>query len=459
MERMEGVDAGYLYMETPSMHMHTLKIAVLGPFPTFDFDHFVAQVGDHLDRLPPLRRRVVPVPFALHHPVWVADRHVDPKRHLVRHDLPAPAGRDELEAMIGEVASTPLDRSLPLWQMHVALLADGRVATVTKMHHALADGVAANALVANILDSLGSDDQVRTDPPLDPTPTRSRLVRFALRDGVTQSFSLPALLLRTARALVALVRHQRQSEVSVPRALLDVPRVSFNGALTPRRTFATASLSLAHIKEVRRAHDVTVNDVVLGIVSGALRSWLADRGERPSRSLVAGVPVSTEQPGDVARLAGNRVSNLFTSLASDVDDPAERLRTISRTTAEAKIVQQTLGPDMLLNWVQFTPPAPFSALMRAYSKRGVASRHPAPFNVIVSNVPGPRTPATIGGAPLSDLYSVGPILEGIGLNVTVWSYGDRMNFSLLTCPDLLPDVRAVADRLQGALDELLAAPP
>ena len=175
---------------------------------------------------------------------------------------------------------------------------------------------------------------------------------------------------------MALVRHQRQSEVSVPRALLDVPRVSFNGALTPRRSFATASLSLETIKEVRRAHgvtgNVTVNDVVLGIVSGALRMWLADHGETPSRSLVAGVPVSTEQPGAAPRLAGNRVSNLFTSLATDVDDPAERLHTISRTTAEAKVVQQTLGADMLTNWVQFTPPAPFSALMRAYSKRGVA---------------------------------------------------------------------------------------
>ena len=171
------------------------------------------------------------------------------------------------------------------------------------------------------------------------------------------------------------------------------------------------------------------------------------------------MPVSTEQPGAAPRLAGNRVSNLFTSLATDIDDPAERLRIISRTTAEAKVVQQTLGPDMLTNWVQFTPPAPFSALMRAYSKRGVASRHPAPFNVIVSNVPGPRTPATIAGAPLADLYSVGPILEGIGLNVTVWSYGDRMNFSLLTCPDLLPDVGNIADRLPAALDELLATAP
>lgn len=457
MERMEGVDAGYLYMETPSMHMHTLKIAVLGPFPAFDFDHFAAELGAHLDRLPPLRRRVVPVPYALHHPVWVADRRVDPKRHLVRHDLPDSAGRDELEALIGEIASAPLDRSLPLWQMHVVRLADGRVATVTKMHHALADGVAANALVGNILDSINSDDQVRTDPPLDPTPTRSRLIRFALRDGVTQSFSLPALLARTVRAVIALVRHQRRSEVSVPRALLDVPRVSFNGSLTPRRSFATASLSLERIKDVRRQHDVTVNDVVLGIVSGALRTWMADHGEQPSRSLVAGVPVSTEQPGAEPRLAGNRVSNLFTSLATDIDDPTERLRTISRTTAEAKIVQQTLGADMLTNWVQFTPPAPFSALMRAYSKRGVASRHAAPFNVIVSNVPGPRTPATISGAPLSDLYSVGPILEGIGLNVTVWSYGDRMNFSLLTCPDLLPDLRDVADRLPAALDELASA--
>ena len=191
---------------------------------------------------------------------------------------------------------------------------------------------------------------------------------------------------------------------------------------------------------------VTVNDVVLAVVGGALRRWMAARGERPGASLVAAVPVATDPPDSPPRLGGNRVSNLFTTLATDLDDPRERLLQISRTTAEAKLVHRTLGVDMLSDWVQFTPPAPFGAFMRLYSRLEGRVAPPAPFNVIVSNVPGPRQEATVAGARLADLFSVGPILEGMGLNVTAWSYVDRMNFSLLSCPELVPDLAPLVGR-------------
>jgi diacylglycerol O-acyltransferase len=235
-----------------------------------------------------------------------------------------------------------------------------------------------------------------------------------------------------------------------------VPRVSFNGALGAGRVFATHTLPLGDIKKVRQEQGVTVNNVVLAVVSGALRRWLTASGERPRSSLVAAVPVATDPPDSPPRLGGNRVSNLFTTLATDVEDPRERLQQISRTTAEAKLVHRTLGVDMLSDWVQFTPPAPMTAFMRGYSRSKAASRHPAPCNLIVSNVPGPRQEATVAGARLTDLFSVGPILEGMGLNVTAWSYVDRMNFSLLSCPDLIADLAPLVRELRPALDELLA---
>ena len=238
--------------------------------------------------------------------------------------------------------------------------------------------------------------------------------------------------------------------------MLDAPRVSFNGPLSRRRVFATCSVPLEQVKAVRRTHGVTVNDVVLGVVAGALRAWMDERGEHPSGPLVAGVPVGTDAKDAAPRLGGNRVSNLFTTLATDVDDPAERLQVISRVTAEAKKGQQALGPDMLTDWVQFTPPGPFAAAVRLYSRKRTAARHAAPFNVIVSNVAGPREHATISGAGLSDLFSVGPVLEGIGLNVTAWSYIDRLNFSVLSCPELVPDLPALVAHLRPALDELSA---
>lgn len=453
MERMTGIDAGFLYMETPSMHMHTLKVALLEPSAPLDLDRFGEWVVDLLDRLPPLARRAQRIPWALHHPVWVADRPIDTTRHLHRHRVPAPGGRAELEQLIGHIASTPLDRSLPLWELHLCEgLADGRVAVVGKMHHTLADGVAANQLLGNVVDGAGA---VSVEHPLEPTPRRRDLAWVALRDAVLKIADIPLLLLRTVRNVVGLLRQEKPDGVRLPRVVLDTPPTPFNRALTERRSFATTSLPLEDFRRVKTEQGVTLNDVVLAVVGGALRSWLVERGELPSRTLTAGVPVSTDVSGAPPRLGGNRVSNLFTVLATDVADPGERLQVISRTTREAKRVQQALGADLLADWVEFAPPAALGAALRLYSRFRLADRHPAPFNVVVSNVPGPREPARIDGVPLADLFSVGPLIEGIGLNVTVWSYVDRMNFSLLSCPDLVPDLEPLVARLRPALDELL----
>jgi WS/DGAT/MGAT family acyltransferase len=242
-----------------------------------------------------------------------------------------------------------------------------------------------------------------------------------------------------------------------PRPILDTPKVSFNGSISSRRSFATASLSIAEVRAVRKATGVSFNDVVLGIVSGAMVAWLEEQGEHPASSLTAGIPVATDRTGGEPRLAGNRVSNMFTSLCTDVKDPVERLHAISQVTAQAKVMQETLGLKMLEDWVQYTPPAVFSLFMRAYSRLGGADHHRAPFNVVVSNVPGPTSPVFVGAARLTDLYSVGPILEGIGLNITVWSYLDRLNFSALACPDTLPDLPGLVKHLAPALAELTAA--
>jgi diacylglycerol O-acyltransferase len=168
------------------------------------------------------------------------------------------------------------------------------------------------------------------------------------------------------------------------------------------------------------------------------------------------VPVSAEGADDGNRLSGNRVSNLFTSLATDVADPVARLQAIHEVTAVAKEVHNVLGADLMQDWVEYTPPAPYSWFMRAYGRLGAADWHPPPINLIVSNVPGPRSPLFAAGAPLVGIWSVGPILEGVGLNVTVWSYLDRLHVGVLSCPDLAGDAAALTARLGDALDELLA---
>jgi diacylglycerol O-acyltransferase len=463
-QRMEGVDAGYLYMETPTMHMHTLKISLVEPAESFDPAYFTEVVLERLKDLPAFGRRALKVPFGLNHPLWIADRPIDPSQHVFVHRVPEPGGMAGLEDLIGEIAGRPLDQSLPLWEVHVTeptpSLGGGgkRVAVVAKMHHALADGGAANALLGVVTDAVREEIGVPAPQVLEPTPSRLAQVRMALLDALGQVLSLPGLLYTTGRGIAGVLKLRRGSSVRVPRPILDAPRTPFNAALTARRNFATASLPLDEVRAVAKAHGVTVNDVVLALVSGTLRGWLADNGEQPDRSLLAGVPVGTDTAGtSPQRLGGNRVSNLFTTLATDVDDPADRLRLISATTRESKLVQQTLGPDLLREWVQFTPPVPMSLAMRGYSAGRLASHHNPPFNVVVSNVRGPGKVVTVANARLVDLFSVGPILEGIGLNVTAWSYAGRLNFSLLGCPDLVADLRPIAARLAPALEELRRA--
>ncbi len=466
-ERMAGIDAGFLYMETPSVHMHTLKIAILEADDTLTYDSFVAGMLARLKRLPPLRRRVVEVPFGLNHPVWVTQPRIDVPHHIRRHRVGGDGTMRDLEQLIGMIASTPLHRDRPLWELHYCEGLEGdRVAVVGKMHHALADGAAANALLANVTDvrSAVAPEAVQEEyAATDRLPSRINLLRHAWADAAAQITTIPGLLLRTLLGILGVVRERRAGARS-PVPVVHAPRVSFNGALTPLRSFATTTIPLAELKRVRAQHqaaglDATLNDIVLATVSGALRRWMADHGERPASSLLAGVPVSADERDAVPRLGGNRVSNLFTTLATDIDDPSERLRTIAEITADAKRINAQLGSSILADWSQFTPPRPFAAAVQAYSRLRAASWHPAAFSAIVSNVPGPREPATVGGARLADLFSVGPLVDGIGLNVTVWSYVDRMNFSLLACPDLLPDVHVLASYLPAALAELDLDPP
>lgn len=463
--RMSGGDAGFLYLETPSMHMHTLKIAILEPSGDNRFDRLIEMMTERLRLLPPMRRRVVPVPFALNHPVLVVQREIDPRRHFFRHDVGGDGSMRDLERLIGEICSTPLDRSVPLWELHLCEgLAGGGVAIVGKIHHAMADGLAANAMLANVMDV--SSTEMRTSVRTEAhdgvdDPSRSQLVRHALRDAAAQLLDLPGLVVSTFRRLAEVARYRRRIDADVPLPVKDAPRTSFNGPLTPRRSFATATVALPDLKRVRALHadieGLTLNDVVLAVASGALRRWLALHDEHPTRSLTAGVPVGLDASDPEPRLFGNNVSNLFTTLATDVDDPAERLRAISTTTRHAKAISQTMGAA-LMEWSQFAPPAPFGAAVRAYSRLRGARFHAAPFNAIVSNVPGPRERVKIAGAQLADVFSVGPLTEGIGLNITVWSYVDHMNFSLLACPDLLPDVEVLASFVAPALAELLGEP-
>lgn len=460
MERLSGLDAGFLYLETKTVFMHTLKLVLVGAAASGSDVRAALIHGAErgLRRVPQLRRRLLEVPFGLHHPLWVDAGPIDLKRHVRSISVPPPGGFAEVARVVAELAGTPLDRARPLWELWVLEGYSGGVAVVLKIHHALADGAAATELLSVVTSTLPYSEPFPDleDAALghtEPIASQLGLVRAALRARARDLTALPALLGRTTSGVGAWL--WPPGRFKGPRPILDVPRTSFNGALTAARSVAMLSLPLDRAMAVKQAADVTLNDVLLALVSAGLRRYLMGRAELPHRSLVASVPVAWGS-SEEHRKSGNRVSSMFVGLATDEQDPWARLQAIHRATREAKAIQAVFGTKLLSDWLQYALPRPFSWVIDQWSTQRLADRVPPSVNVVVSNIRGPSEPLYAGPHPLHAIYSFGPILEGIGLNVTMWSYLGRLHITLLACRAMVPDPFRLARAFATALTELEA---
>jgi diacylglycerol O-acyltransferase / wax synthase len=463
MQRLTGLDASFLYLETPSSHMHVASVMILDP-STVEGDLTIGKVREvYRDRLhlaPPFRRRLVEVPFGLHHPLWIEDPDFDINYHIRHIAVPPPGGEQELAELVSHLNAIPLDRSRPLWEVWVIEgLTDGNVAVLSKVHHAAIDGAAGNELTVALLDLSPEIAQHEPEQQWTPdrVPTDVELLGYAAGSLARQPWRVAKALRRTAGAALALRRRGREApELAAPPAPFTAPRTSFNVALTPRRSYAYTSLPLPAVKAVKNATGTTVNDVVLALCAGALRRYLDKQDEQPDAPLVAMVPISVRSD-DEKDTGGNKVTATLCTLATDVDDPAERLQTIHDGMVGAKKQHETIGADTLQEWVEFAAPAVAGSAARLYTRMRVADRHRPVFNVTISNVPGPPFPLYSIGARVEAIYPVGPVVDGAGLNMTVMSYLDSLDFGLQACPDVLPDVSTLAEALRYSLDELAAA--
>jgi len=472
MERVSGLDAAFLALETATMHMHIAAVMVFepadgedGPEPAAaQFARLRQMVSERLHLVPPLRRRVVRVPFGLHHPVWIEDPDFDLDFHLRRAHLPAPGGPAELHAFVADLVGRPLDPTRPLWEMHmVEGLDSGHTALIAKIHHAAIDGTSGAEVLATFLD-IGPIP--RTVPaPLrpwrpEPIPTEAEMLASAATTLVRQPERAVSALRRTVGAMRELAernRRLRDEEQGVPPpAPFSAPRTSLNGAISAHRRFAVADTSLDDVRLVKKVFGGTVNDVVLAVVGGALRRLLRERGERVDGSLVAMVPISARGEEDRGTL-GNRVSAMLVSLATTLDDPVERLWAMADATRVAKDQAKVLPEELVRGWAQLASPALSTRAARLSANMRVFDRVRPVFNVAVSNIAGPDIPLWCAGARLVALYPVGPIVEGVGLNVTVASYDDALYFGVLGCRELVPEVEHVARHLDDALAELVKA--
>ena len=448
MQRLSGLDASFLYLETPSQPLHVCSLLELDASTIpggYSFEKLRDELSVRLTAMPEFREKLADSPFNIDHPVWVEDNDFDVDRHLHRIAVPAPGGRAELAEMCGHIASLPLDRSRPLWEMCVIEGIDGTdpragggIAVLTKVHHAAVDGVTG----ANLMSQLCSPE---ADPPA-PEPVKATrpvshweiagrgMLRFATRPVNLATKVLPS----TVSSVVDTVR--RAMDGATMASPFTAPQTPFNASISGRRTVAFAQLDLDDVKRVKNHFEVKVNDVVMALVAGALRKYLSDHDELPESSLVAMVPVSVHGRSD--RPGRNKVSGMFTSLQTDVDDPAERLEAIAAA--------------LLQDWSQFAAPAVFGVAMRVYASTRLTESRPV-HNVVVSNVPGPQQPLYFLGAEVNAMYPLGPIFHGSGLNITVMSLNGKLDVGLISTPELLPDLWDLADDFVAGMKELLAA--
>jgi WS/DGAT/MGAT family acyltransferase len=441
-KRLSGWDAVLLYSEAPNVHMHTIKVAVIEldeDSRGLGIDAFREVIGNRMGKLEPLGYQLIDIPFKFHHPMWREHCEVDLNYHIRPWRLAAPGGRRELDEAIGQIASTPLDRDHPLWEMYfVESLANHRVAVVAKIHHALADGVASANLMARGMDLLPGPEG---NPYVsDPAPTKRELMGSAFVDHLRHLGRIPATIRYTAQGVGRVRRSSRKlsPELTMP---FTPPPTFMNHMLTLERRFATATLALADVKATGKKLGATINDMVLAMSTGALRSLLL-RYDGKAEPLLASVPVSFNFSPE--RISGNYFSGMMVALPADCDDPLERVQACHENAATAKEGHHLVGPELISRWAAYWPPAATEAAFRWASSRDGQNKV---LNLNISNVPGPRERGRVGGALVTEIYSVGPLTAGSGLNITVWSYVDQLNISVLADGATVKDPHEVTEAM------------
>lgn len=459
LRRVEGVDAAFLAGETPEWHFHVSALQIVDPSTTarFDFETFREVYEQRIHLVPQFRWKLITPPLGLGWSYFADDPDFDLEDHLHHIALPAPGCRTELGRVVGDLIALKIDRRRALWEVwFIDGLEHGRVAILIKVHHAIIDGASGVGMAAALSDLTRPIPFAEDVPPFKPSRLPSP-VEISARNAVSV-IKVPMRVARLGRDLV------QQGLASIPFALgshppampFQAPPTPFNGQLTPRRGFASTSVSFNRVRQIKEAAGVKLNDVVLAVCAGALRSYLDDRHELPDRPLVAQVPVSTRTEASRSEI-GTQVGSMFVSLATHVEDPGERLRSIHHSSIAAKGYRGALAKHHTLGVCDVLPPALFTVAARAWSMAHLEARTPPIYNVIISNVAGPPVDFFVAGARIEKMYLLGPLLYGGGLNITAFSNGDTLDIGLITCRDLLPDPWPLADAFGPALDELAVA--
>lgn len=466
MNHLSGIDAAFLHLESPEMPMHVGSLHVLELPPGYSGDFYEdvkACLAERLHTADVFTRKLALMPFDLSNPVWVEDDDIDLEHHIRHITLPKPGSNTQLQQYVARLHSTLLDRSRPLWEFFVIDgLRSGEVALYIKVHHARLDGQAGVALGRAILDTEATGRKIK--------PPRPKLRRSDYHLGVAELLTAAARntalqVVQLVKALPAVARAARtvllpepdengKRHWPIPKNLdFLAPRTPLNVAITNQRRFAARTVPLAEVKEIAKRTGVSLNDVVMGTVAGALRDYFIGHRELPAKSLSAAVPVSLRAAGDDS--ANNQVSMVTMTLATDVADPLKRLRKIAAASARTKETMNRVKTAIPTDFPMLAAPWLMSGLASLYGRSRLANVLPPVANLVISNVPGVQQQLYFAGAKIVSYYPVSIPAHGMGLNVTVQSYNGRLDYGLIGCRRAIPDIMDLADSLLAEHRKLL----
>ena len=467
MQQLTGLDASFLYLETPNSPMHIsglyLYTQETAPGGQVRFKQILEFIASRIQRLPSMARRLKRVPFDLDHPYWIDDGDFDPEYHIRHVRLPEPGDWRQLCIMVSRIHARPLDRARPLWEIHVIEGLDrvegcppGSFALFTKMHHASVDGASGMEITAAIhdLEPTVEEAEIGDWRSGEAEPSAFKLLARAQRNAIRQ----PLRFISVARNTVpGFARAFMQLNSGRLERIAKVPRTRFNGTVSPYRVFTGVKFPLAEIKAIKNAVEgTTVNDVAITIVGGALRRYLLDKGELPPQSLVAMAPINVRNTSEKGT-GGNVVSTMAVKVHSEMEDGEARLRAVHAGTKSAKELNNAIGAKSMTDYAQFIPSTLTAQAARLASRWHLANQINPFYNCVITNVPGPQVPLYCSGARMISNYGAGPCADSLGLFQVISSYCGEFTISVTCCREMMPDPGFYQECLQASFDELKAA--
>lgn len=462
-EKISGQDATFLYAESPSSPMQIATLTIVEG--SLEFEDFKAIVASKLHLIPKFRKRLLNVPFNLDYPYWVDDPNFDIDLHINRVQLPKPSNWKTLREMTGSIFSRPLDLRRPLWSIsfiegldEVSQVPKGSVAIVAKVHHVMIDGSSGVGIMGLLFDKSPTDkDQPIPKPkPFEPEPLPAEidLLLKSSKDFLQNPFKIPKLIGETA---FTMAKSQIQSKFKVKPILFKnkfpTPKTIFNNSISAKRTWGTAILSFDRINTLRKIMGVSVNDLILAICAGGIRKYLQEREKLPAQPLVANVPISIRVKGEKQKM-DNQISNMLVKIATHINDPIERIEYIHEQTNQGKTRHKAIGAKALSKMADAVPFGLANLAAGLYSKYNIKEFHRPPFNVTITNVPGPQNTLYLRGHEILSIFGLTPVLDGFGLIIAAFSYNGLVSITTTSDAKTMPDADKFSRYIREAANEL-----